>query len=292
MKTYNLYNKELLNGEFVAKVYAYYSKEWFGREMAKPHSHQWMEVMYVVNGKCTVEFEDEAIKMKKGAFIFIDAMIPHRLVLDQIKSCRMLNIEFGFEACQQPQLSVRNMIKTSKAVETFVKQRQSKLYIRDFDEIQPVLLNLVHELNEGESAYLIQLMVSQLIVIMSRQGEIKNHDVLCSDYYVKKAVKFINENYNTSIQVCDIAREVNIHPSYLYRIFKKYMDMTINEYLVSVRVKKSKMLLERTDIPIIDISYDVGFSSRQYFSYVFKKHTSVSPVSYRKSCNIRTELLE
>ncbi|MDQ0971538.1 AraC-like DNA-binding protein [Neobacillus niacini] len=43
------------------------------------------------------------------------------------------------------------------------------------------------------------------------------------------------------------------------------------------------MLLADTDIPVIEISFYVGINSRQYFSNLFKKHTNMTPIEYRKS---------
>ena len=59
------------------------------------------------------------------------------------------------------------------------------------------------------------------------------------------------------------------------------MGVTPNEYLTRLRMEKAEMLLARTDIPIIEISGYVGINSRQYFSFLFKKHTNATPSQYR-----------
>jgi len=48
---------------------------------------------------------------------------------------------------------------------------------------------------------------------------------------------------------------------------------------------KAKALLADTDIPVIEISHYVGINSSQYFSQVFKKHTNMTPVDYRRTCS-------
>ena len=61
------------------------------------------------------------------------------------------------------------------------------------------------------------------------------------------------------------------------------MNVSITEYLTELRVEKAKMLLARTDVPIIEVADYIGLNSRQYFSMLFKKMTGMSPAAYRKS---------
>jgi AraC family transcriptional regulator, melibiose operon regulatory protein len=58
------------------------------------HSHNEIEIMYVIEGKCVVETATETVPMKKGDLILLDSNIPHRLVVDNENPCRMLNLEF------------------------------------------------------------------------------------------------------------------------------------------------------------------------------------------------------
>jgi YesN/AraC family two-component response regulator len=55
------------------------------------------------------------------------------------------------------------------------------------------------------------------------------------------------------------------------------------EYLTAIRMEKAKMLLLRTDIPATDIPDYVGVGSRSYFHALFKKHTGMTPVEFRRS---------
>ena len=80
----------------------------------------------------------------------------------------------------------------------------------------------------------------------------------------------------------DIANSVYLSPSHFARVFKKFYQVSPIQFLLSVRIKKAKELLENTEIKISDISYDVGFSAQQRFNDIFKKHENMSPSEYRK----------
>ena len=285
MAIYNLYDQEIQNGCFSPKVYAYYFTEWNGYVMKTLHAHPWMEIMYVVHGTCEIAFDQKSISMKNGEFIFISSEVPHKLVLEESESCRMLNLEFGFEKTNDPIFSMEKLINKNESIGPMIEAAQPYLLIKDFEEVYPILKSLITELTSGYEGneYLIQLFLSQLIILISRLVATNEKLLPYRDHYVRKALNFMNLKYDCPILVEDIAKEVNVHPTYLHRIFKKYTGFTICEYLTNIRIEKAKMLLERTDIPVIDISGYVGISSRQYFSYIFKNHTGSSPLQFRRS---------
>ena len=67
------------------------------------------------------------------------------------------------------------------------------------------------------------------------------------------------------------------------RVFKDITGTSPLEYRNSIRLDHAKELLEDTNIPINEISREVGYSSDTYFCDVFKTKIGMSPSSYRKS---------
>ena len=56
----------------------------------------------------------------------------------------------------------------------------------------------------------------------------------------------------------------------------------VTEYLTNLRMNKAKELLRTTQMRSSDVAYAVGYNDPHYFSYLFKKHTGVTPRDYRK----------
>ena len=69
---------------------------------------------------------------------------------------------------------------------------------------------------------------------------------------------------------------------YLVHAFKQYKGMSPINYLIHLRIKAAKELLETTNYSIAQISESSGFSSQSYFSQTFKKFAGISPNEYRK----------
>lgn len=100
--------------------------------------------------------------------------------------------------------------------------------------------------------------------------------------YTLQAMNYIDKNYSNNLQINDIARFLGLHPNYLSTIFKQETGVTPKEYLIQLRIKKARELLEQTNYPINVISNSVGYSDQLTFSRAFKTVTGKSPKIYRR----------
>ncbi|MGM0873836.1 MAG: AraC family transcriptional regulator [Bacillota bacterium] len=287
MNSFSLYQCELLADHYHPKVNAYYFKQWESHHMDF-HSHEEVEIMYVIEGNCTVDTEVESFTMKKGDFILLDANVPHRLIVEKGIPCRMLNVEFSFTIREGCFPSIKDLAAENLSLNQLLALIRSYVVLKDPNEIYHSLKNLVLEMDkkDSEKEVMVQLLLAQLLIQIARmvvEEREKDSEHQQANVYVKKTIEYLHQNYDCDIQVKDVGQAVNLHPGYLHRVFKKQMDCTIMEYLTTLRMKKAKMLLEDTDIPVIEISHYIGVNSRQYFSLLFKKYTGQTPIEYRKS---------
>ena len=103
---------------------------------------------------------------------------------------------------------------------------------------------------------------------------------------VKKAVDYILLNLGSSLSLNTIANEIHVSPSHLSRKFKEETGMNLTEFINQKRVEEAKLYLQRGHISITDIAFLVGFNDLNYFSKVFKKHTSLTPSQYARRRNL------
>lgn len=102
-----------------------------------------------------------------------------------------------------------------------------------------------------------------------------------SNQTIKKAMLFMENNYNKPITLPDIADAVNLNPSYFSRLFKKENGLSVTEYLTQFRLEKAKELLKDNSLRLRDVAESIGFNDISYFSNTFKKYTGMSPTEYR-----------
>src|SRR5690625_868685 len=267
------------------KVIAYYYKEWQDFQMPF-HTHEAIEIMYVISGSCHVEVEQEMIPMKQGDMILIDANVSHRLLVNADQTCRMLNIEFILNKKTGAYPSIKELASENKDLNKLLRWQEAYLMLKDTEGLYYTLRSLVLELSEQHkvaNATVIQTLISHVILLIARMAvEARERKPLSTDVHIKRVIEYIHHNYDRDLRISELASAVYLHPSYLQRIFKKRMNMTIMAYITDIRIGKAKMLLSKTDISIADISDFVGINSRQYFSFLFKKTTGQTPQGYRQ----------
>ncbi|UOQ46699.1 AraC family transcriptional regulator [Gracilibacillus caseinilyticus] len=260
------------------KVVAYYYKRWHEFEMAL-HQHQAMEIMYVIDGKCQVEVDQRTVQIRKGQYIFIQSQVNHRLIIDKAHPCRMLNLEFIMDDKDDSYISFD---KIGAQLKDLWDSNSRYLLLKDEESVFFTLRQLVLELDHqsSDNELLIDNLMVQLLMWMARNRRELESDA--DNQYIKKALTFIHESYDTEITVTDIANVTHLHPNYLHRLFKQSLGHTINQYITKVRMDKAKMLLVNTEIPVTDIANYVGMNTSQYFSRTFKRNTGLSPSAYRE----------
>jgi AraC-like DNA-binding protein/mannose-6-phosphate isomerase-like protein (cupin superfamily) len=280
----SLYHPDLMTGQYRPYIEAYYYKQWNGFQMPF-HQHKAVEIMVVISGVCTVETERETLKLKKGDLILLDSEVAHRLLVEEQSPCRMLNVEFIFTPQAGSFPAIKDAAAGESALAEMLQTTRPYVVVRDSGDAYQTLKSLVLELDEKreDGSWMVQLLMNQLLIRIARLIKDTAENEKPYDAYTRKTVKYLHQNYDRDIQVKHIAAEVSLHPGYLQRIFKEKMGLTVMEYLTSLRMDKAKMLLTRTDLPVIDIPEYIGINSREYFSMIFKKHVGQSPLAYRKA---------
>lgn len=99
--------------------------------------------------------------------------------------------------------------------------------------------------------------------------------------FVNHAIKYIEKNYATEISIDDICKELNVNKCYFCSVFKKEIGLTFINYLNNYKIEKSKELLKNPNMSLLDVSLSVGYNNQSYFSTVFKKITSKTPLEFR-----------
>jgi len=90
-------------------------------------------------------------------------------------------------------------------------------------------------------------------------------------------------NIYSSLNLDDLARELNFSKSYLTKIFKKQTGRTIMDYYLKMKIVEAKRLIGESSLSLTEISAKLGFYSLNYFSSFFKRKTGMAPSEYKKS---------
>lgn len=92
---------------------------------------------------------------------------------------------------------------------------------------------------------------------------------------------YIKSHYNTKLSLRELSEQFFLNKNYICSLFKKFTGNTFSNYLVNLRIEKSKELLRTTNIPLQLIAEKTGFMDIYYFSKVFKSMSGIPPHKYR-----------
>jgi transcriptional regulator GlxA family with amidase domain len=106
----------------------------------------------------------------------------------------------------------------------------------------------------------------------------KNHE----DGLVLQMQDWIEENLTVASPVEAMARQAGLAERTLNRRFKEATGYTPIEYVQELRVERARRLLERTDLPIEEIGWTIGYEDAAFFRRLFKRITDMSPGRYRR----------
>ncbi len=96
------------------------------------------------------------------------------------------------------------------------------------------------------------------------------------------AIRYIADNMNRPLSLNEIASHVNVSTRQLTRLFGTFTGTSPAQYTRVLRLDRASALLSRTEIPIKEISHQIGFTDVQYFTRCFTGHFGVSPAAYRQ----------
>jgi two-component system, response regulator YesN len=100
--------------------------------------------------------------------------------------------------------------------------------------------------------------------------------------FVQQAKEYINKHFlEPGLSLSEVAAYVNHSLSHFSTVFNQETSQTFKEYITDIRIKKAKELLRTTNLTSSQIAYQIGYNDPHYFSFVFKKHTGLTPREFR-----------
>jgi AraC family transcriptional regulator of arabinose operon len=99
---------------------------------------------------------------------------------------------------------------------------------------------------------------------------------------IAKSVDFMKEHLREPLRVATLAALVNLSRSHFTTSFRRVTGYAPVSYLNHLRMQHAVQLLNTTDLPIKQISDQLGFSDQFYFSRAFSKMHSHSPSEHRR----------
>ena len=244
-----------------------------------PHIHKEFEILMIKKKPLLVNIHGEEFTLDVDDIIIINPQVVHS-TLAKLNHLHYI-LQFNFSTILDDK-DVKNVFAYRYKMPYFILHPGDEFY----DEIAYYIKNIYKSNTESSwASNYIKGYFYQLYAFFQKIGfmEPQTIDSTKKGYdKIHKITDYIHENYTSDITLELLSQEFYLNPSYLCRLFKEVMNLTVVEYLNQIRVKNAELYLTSTDKSIMEISQLLGFSSQTYFNRVFKSIMMITPSEYRK----------
>lgn len=111
---------------------------------------------------------------------------------------------------------------------------------------------------------------------------VKSHLQRLTTRQMKRVIEYIQAHLAEPISLETLARQIGYSAYHFALLFRETTGVTPHQFVLSKRLERARYLLAQTDLPLSQVTLEVGFQSQSHFTHTFKSHLGVTPRQYRQ----------
>ena len=256
-----------------AKLLNIASARYGGDWHSVPHTHNHMELFFIVGGKGQFLIDDRLHPVNANNLVIINPDVIHTEV--SLNAQPLEYIVLGVDG-----ITLANS-ETSNGQFSILDYYESV-------EVAGCLRNILREMEQKNPGYedVCQAYMEILIIRLMRITALSvptEPQTISANRQCAAVRRYIDLHFKEPLTLEQLAAEGHMNKYYLSHAFKREYGISPINYMISKRIEESKYLLAETDLSMSQIAQLLGFSSLSYFSHVFHRTQSTSPKDYRNS---------
>ncbi|MGM0213108.1 AraC family transcriptional regulator [Enterococcus sp. AZ109] len=264
----------------------------YGWDITYPHWHKEIEIIYCLKGTVNLGVNEQVLQLKEGeAYVFSSGQAHFFLASpDSERIVYQFDLKL-FHSIENLADSDRPLYELFRTIPSY-----SRLWPQSVKEkINDLLLKLFYQSSQGVEGvqYALAGLLYQLVASFYRlptvknpigqsQQSLKNKEVMD---YLNAVFEYVEHHFLSAITIVEVANHVGFSPSYFSRFFKKHVGTSFSQYLTEYRINVAKYILGTSQLPMVEVASQAGFSSVKTFHHVFKSQVGVSPKQFQKKLN-------
>lgn len=244
-----------------------------GKNLVKSHHHQVHQILYVLENKGEITFDNQKYSFSQDNLAFIPPYANHSITSDV--KMTVLVLEFDLD-------NLDYAIKNILTQQSFNVTRLIELNPFEAGNVRQLLRRMLYEQTQADSISLLAVKVylEELLLILLRSQ--KESNIIDANVLRAERLRdYLDTHYFEIRSADDFSQKLGISTRHVNTIFKEQFDMTPMKYLNEVRMEIAKKLLMETNNDIASICFEVGFEAISTFYRKFKEYTHISPNKFR-----------
>lgn len=238
----------------------------------KRHDHSNYEIYLLDEGTCSYFIENKVYHVEKGDLILIPPHTLHKANYDEAEYERRV-------IWCAPQYVPQDVLA----------KLPSHMHLHHTPAVFPEIaasFDRIERETERADEYTDQILMHcmQVLFYTLMRGVDRYTVEQEGNPYIRHAVRYIQEHYDGTVRLSDVAREVAISAEHLSRLFKGETGFGFSEYLNVLRLQKAEeMLRESPHMRVSAVAFACGFNDSNYFCERFKQVYGCSPMQHRRN---------
>ncbi|MBQ8649555.1 MAG: helix-turn-helix domain-containing protein [Clostridia bacterium] len=249
------------------------------------HSHDFIEVVYVLSGKATQRVDEACYEVERGDIIFINYGGKHSF--EPHGAFKYVNICFMPETLGITVITQDNALAllSLTAFDDMRKDKNGGKFSFSGQEREEIEFIINAMLNEFQSSLCFseKVIESYLVALLTK---ILRKTVIDDTADIKteweKLCEYIEENLGEELTLSSLAEKSFYNPAYFSRKFKQCFGISVSKYIREKRIEYAMKLLRNTTLCVDEIIEKSGFSDRSVFYRQFSIFTGKTPNEYRQ----------
>lgn len=274
------------HGETTFPVQRYITNLTDPGQVVTTHWHEEAEFTLITRGACLYHIDLVDYEVQEGDLLFIPPLLLHSISA-QLKEkatseTYVFHMNFlGGNSADICSIRYFKPIMDREITMPYLIKKDHPAYASLLEIFQQT--HALYEEKPADYELALKALLLQLFFVLLQYSE-KNTspDLGKTSDKLKQVLDYIELHYTESIAVSELARLCHFSDYYFMRFFKKHMNMTCVEYIVSLRLEKSVELFKEGNTSILDVSLSVGFRNLSYFHRAFKKKYHMTPLAFIK----------
>lgn len=241
-----------------------------------PHSHNFTECIFVLNGYCDHIVENQVYRHHQGNVSIIVPNVKHHLLPSPDCLCLTIKIRNrSFNTMDFPHLPhLVYPISFQTGQDSFIFNSLLTIYSQQIDK-PPCAERLMLLLFQSIMIYICQNYWETMQYLTPHN--MQNNQIV-------EITNYIYQNYQ-SVTLVSLAAHFHFNPAYLSTMIKQQTGTSFTGILRDIRLKHAVRLLTQSNMPVNHICTEVGYQDVSQFISNFRKTYGLTPIQYRKEYN-------